>query len=382
MSIAYDAYRRWRDLPQYKGIFFPTNYIAVASNHKANNESGWIDNVTSQLTKKSLPWTRLETTSQARQAFPTLSGELAVPHFGGYYNQQAGWADASKAMIQLRDDCISAGVSFLCGRAGTVVGFDVNPQGVVKAAKAANGDVVSGDHFMLTAGSWVSGLVPMYNSTLSTGQVLGYVALSDAEVEQLKDLPIYANMKTGWFNFPPYKDTKTLKMAVHGWGYTREPNDQESTLIEGRTSSTPPLLPQSSRPHFAPKDGEERLRKGLREILPELADRPFEKLAVCWYCDTPTGDFVMDYHPDYKNLFVGGAGSGHAFKFLPVLGEYMSKAIHRRLPSNLTHKWRFRTDYKDNSNAFPGDGSRGGPIRRELSSVERAKLDGRHGPKL
>lgn len=51
----------------------------------------------------------------------------------------------------------------------------------------------------------------------------------------------------------------------------------------------------------------------------------------------------------------------------------MSLALKGRLPSHLAHKWRLRRDY-ENQTAFKGDGSRGGPIRRELESREKAKL--------
>ncbi|EQB54203.1 FAD dependent oxidoreductase [Colletotrichum gloeosporioides Cg-14] len=124
------------------------------------------------------------------------------------------------------------------------------------------------------------------------------------------------------------------------------------------------------------------MRAGLREIVPELADRPFSKVAMCWYTDTPTGDFIMDNHPDYTNLFIGGAGCGHAFKFLPVLGEYLAKAVRGELPQSLAHKWRFRKDYQNQKDAFLGDGSRGGPARRELSGKERATYESRATAKL
>ena len=63
-----------------------------------------------------------------------------------------------------------------------------------------------------------------------------------------------------------------------------------------------------------------------------------------------------------------------AFKFLPVLGKYTSLALHKGLEPALAKKWRFRTEYKDVANAFQGDGSRGGPERRQLHTEERAKL--------
>ncbi|KAL6364823.1 hypothetical protein LRP88_00796 [Fusarium phalaenopsidis] len=349
LSIAYDAYLEWSRNPKYEGIFYSAPYILAGS--KRPDDESWLDRTTAH-------------------------GALAEPSFVGYVNEQGGWADASKAIRQLRDECLELGVSFTCGPAGTVVSFDTNSQGKIRAARALDGSSIQGDHFILAAGAWGSTLVPMYNSVLSTAQVLAYLRLTDAEMHKYKDLPIYANFTTGWFNFPPHQDTKLLKFAVHGWGYTRSPSESQKS-----NTSVPPLACHE-RVNFAPEDGEHRLRQGLREILPEIADRPFERTAMCWYTDTPSGDYIMDYHPDYTNLFIGGAGSGHAFKFLPVLGKYMSLAIKQQPPTSLAQKWRFRNRYENRKDAFLGDGSRGGPERRELTAYERAKLEGLDRAKL
>lgn len=71
-----------------------------------------------------------------------------------------------------------------------------------------------------------------------------------------------------------------------------------------------------------------------------------------------------------------------AFKFLPVLGEYLTKAVRGELPPSLAHKWRFRKEYQNQKDAFLGDGSRGGPARRELSEKERATYESRAVAKL
>lgn len=275
----------------------------------SNKPRSWIEGVTSALTKFGLPYTVLPDADATRRTYPTLSGELASPGFSGYTNKQAGWADAAKAIAQLRDDCIEAGVSFISGRAGTAIKFDTLPSGEIKAIRTAAGTNVEGERFVLAAGAWSPGLTSMYNSTLSTAQVIGYVALTEDEVQKYKELPIYANFSTGWFNFPPHEETRMLKFAVHGWGYTRQPAKREPNADKSNIS-LPPLRAAKARPNFAPPDGEQRLRAGLREILPELADREFDRLSVCWYTDTPTGDFIMDFHPDHKNLFVAGGGSG------------------------------------------------------------------------
>lgn len=307
MKVAYEAYQKWSQSPKYRDIFVPAP-VVLTSNHDPVGRS-YIQKATKALDRAHLPWARLESAENTRRLYPTIRGSLAGPDFMGYHNQQAGWADAQKAIASLRDECVIQGVSFVSGRAGTVVGFDRNTSGTIRAARTLAGTEVLADLFILAAGAWAASLVPMYNSTLSSGQVLAYLRLSPEEMVKYQRLPIYVNFATGWFNFPPHQDTSLLKMAVHGWGYERSPNEAERKILKSHVS-TPPLAVSNRRKNYIPADGERRLRDGLKELLPELADRPFERVAVCWYTDTPTGDFIMDYHPEYRNLFLAGGGSG------------------------------------------------------------------------
>lgn len=52
----------------------------------------------------------------------------------------------------------------------------------------------------------------------------------------------------------------------------------------------------------------------------------------------------------------------------------MSLALKKNLPEQLAEKWRFRKEYASQTDTFLGDGSRGGPARRELDTEEKAKL--------
>lgn len=305
--MAHEAYGRWAQSQKYKGIFFPADYLLAGT--KKTRDTNWMDRTTAQLTKKGLKWSQLDSTASAKRAFPILSGDLASPKFTGYHHGSAGWVDASKAISQLRDECLELGVSMLFGLAGTVVGLET-ASGEIRGLQTASGNLVEGDTFVMSAGAWTSNLVQMYNSTLSTAQVVAYMKLTDSEMLKYKDLPIYMNFSTGWFNLPPHQDTQMLKMAVHGWGYTRALTNEEKEAGDTKASSSPPLGRRPERPNFVPSDGEERLRQGLREMLPELANRPFERVIMCWYTDSPSRDFIMDYHPDYENLFIAGAGSG------------------------------------------------------------------------
>lgn len=59
---------------------------------------------------------------------------------------------------------------------------------------------------------------------------------------------------------------------------------------------------------------------------------------MCWYIDSLDNSFIIDYVPGYsKTLFVASGGSGHGFKFLPVLGE-VSLPLGNLLSSLVTNK--------------------------------------------
>jgi sarcosine oxidase/L-pipecolate oxidase len=53
------------------------------------------------------------------------------------------------------------------------------------------------------------------------------------------------------------------------------------------------------------------------------------------------GNFIVTYHPDYSNLFLATGGSGHGYKFFPVLGEKIVDALERRLDPQLEQLWKW-----------------------------------------
>ncbi|HLU83434.1 MAG TPA: N-methyl-L-tryptophan oxidase [Trueperaceae bacterium] len=55
-------------------------------------------------------------------------------------------------------------------------------------------------------------------------------------------------------------------------------------------------------------------------LMPHLAGGAVASM-TCLYTHTPDGRFVVDRLQQYPNVIVAGGGSGHAFKFGPVLGE-------------------------------------------------------------
>jgi len=88
-------------------------------------------------------------------------------------------------------------------------------------------------------------------------------------------------------------------------------------------------------PEFDPDRGERvvseaglsAVRAYLAERVPLLADAPVTESRVCQYENTSNGDFLIDRHPAFENVWIVGGGSGHGFKHGPAVGEYAAAMI-------------------------------------------------------
>jgi glycine/D-amino acid oxidase-like deaminating enzyme len=69
------------------------------------------------------------------------------------------------------------------------------------------------------------------------------------------------------------------------------------------------------------------VREYLVQRVPRLADAPVTETRVCQYENTSNGDFLIDRHPGFENVWIVGGGSGHGFKHGPAVGEYVAKMI-------------------------------------------------------
>ena len=65
----------------------------------------------------------------------------------------------------------------------------------------------------------------------------------------------------------------------------------------------------------------------VRARLPGLVGGSVVSTYVSQLENTASEDFIIDRHPEAPHLLIAGGGSGHAFKFGPLLGEYVAKAV-------------------------------------------------------
>jgi sarcosine oxidase len=102
--------------------------------------------------------------------------------------------------------------------------------------------------------------------------------------------------------------------------------------IEGRgvkvgvDTHGPPIDPDTAD-RTADPETVEIARRWLGRRLPALTDAPVVETRVCQYENTSNGDFLIDRHPAYDNVWIVGGGSGHGFKHGPAIGEYVAGMV-------------------------------------------------------
>lgn len=303
--MAKEAYDLW-NTPTYREAFHQTPCLWVTQKESPGQPvqvgaEEYSRKTRDILTKMGEPWHAVPTTEAAKREFPSFTGQLGSPGFYAFCNASAGWADAGLATQRLAARCVSAGVSFVTGPDGNATDLELRRDGSIQAIRTSSGNRITGDQFVVATGAWTAKLIPAWNTMIAAAQIVGYLKLTPEEAVRLKDMPIYFNLSTGFFCFPPHDGTSYLKVACHSYGYTYSPDNK---------TSSPPNAPPSTRANFIPQEGTARLHAGMKDLFPELEPRGFERMALCWYNDTPTGDFIMDFHPDHKNLFIATGGSG------------------------------------------------------------------------
>jgi glycine/D-amino acid oxidase-like deaminating enzyme len=249
-----------------------------------------------------------------RSQFPQWSQAGFVD---GYFNPEAGWAESGRVVARLAGQAEQAGVEMVLGSPIR----QLAKEGDRIVGVERDGELLQADWVVLAAGAWSPGLLPeLAYKVWPIGQpVIHFRAPDPAAFQPPAFVPWAADIaETGWYGFPALADG-TLKMANHGPGRRIGPGSKAQVLPEE----------------------EGRFRRFLEWAIPALAQAPRSDARVCYYSDSWDGDFYIDRVPNRPGLVVATGGSGHAFKFAPVLGAMIADALEGVGNPNLTrYRWR------------------------------------------
>ncbi|KAF4339732.1 fructosyl amino acid oxidase [Fusarium beomiforme] len=146
--------------------------------------------------------------------------------------------------------------------------------------------------------------------------------------------------KGGLYGFP-IDSEGYLKIGYRGTKYTNpqvQPDGKERSVPVTRWSEGNKL---TQIPRQAMDTIGSFVAQHMPEVLEEVGDVAFTRL--CWYTDTFDNHFVIDRVPGQAGLMVVTGGSGHAFKFLPNIGNWVADVIEGvGLDRPAVRAWRFR----------------------------------------
>jgi len=316
MDMMEETLAIWRAWNQELGetVFYETGILYLALDAM---EPGEYEYESYQLLKRrGHPVERLEA-AEVRKRFPAWNADI---YPDGYLNPQGGWSPSGRVVTLLAERALQAGVNIV-----EVASFAslLEQGGRVVGAKTADGTEYRADWVVFCAGSWTPVLLPWLAELMwPTAQAVFHFQVSDLALYRPPAFPVWtADIgRTGWYGFPAQADG-TLKIANHGAGWRRDPR----------------------APRAVPPEAEPRFRAFMAESLPGTAQAPkvFERL--CFYCDTFDGDFWIGKDPERPGLLVSAGGSGHAFKFTPLIGRITADVLEDKPnPYAARFAWRQR----------------------------------------
>ena len=236
----------------------------------------------------------------------------------GFYHARGGYAESGLVVAALVEQAGKLGVHVWPGQTAERL-LDSGPR--VTGVATREGERFSADWVVLAAGAWTPLLVPELASGMqATGHPVFHLQPARPEPFRSPAFSVFTAdiANSGWYGFPLHPREGVIKIANHGVGKPLHPEHDERVVTQAD--------------HAA-------LRVFLRDALPDLADAPVTFTRRCLYCDTRDGHFVIDRHPERPGLCVATGGSGHAFKFAPLLGPLIADAV---MGQDHPHATRFR----------------------------------------
>ncbi|KAI1615162.1 putative fructosyl amino acid oxidasesarcosine oxidase [Exophiala viscosa] len=312
---------------------------------KAKTLSGH-ENIVEQQTREKV-YQRIH--GEGSQPVPASELEGGSKWNQAYCNLSAAFIDAKECIQIYYDRCMKTpSISFRCGLAvDRIMVVDNRSQGVV----LEDGATIPGDMVIVAAGAWSNKLVYLGNRLVPIGHEVAWIKVTEEEQRRWKNMSISTNLSTGLNMFPPYRgEIKILRRSPGYKNTVTVAHPEDSTK---QISISWPRTMVSNPTDTIPADAEAAMRANLREIMPDLAGRPFDRSKICWISTTPTGDFLIAPHPSIAGIHLATGGSAHAWKFLPTIGDLVVDSMEGSLPQELVDKWAFRKESKGKDESSP-----------------------------
>ncbi|KAI0438555.1 FAD dependent oxidoreductase [Xylaria telfairii] len=268
-------------------------------------------------------------------------------------DSSAGFVVAYKACAWAQHLARKAGVEFILHPTkGKVVGIDTAADQKPRL-RTADGMAHDGDLVVVAGGGWTAGLLPESDGLIET------TAGSVATIQIPKDRPDL------WTRFAPEN------FPVISWGMKEGkdmysfPRDENGVIkvgfrrtkwtsygdVAGKRISVPTALGVVRE--NIPIPAVEAIKEYISINLPELTELGLSSTKLCWYTDSIDNSFVVDFVPSHPRVAICSGGSGHGFKFLPILGREVVKILEGKGDQTVYGEmWKWRTSTAKTKNGL------------------------------
>ena len=309
---AIEGFHRWNELFG-ETLYHETGILAATKEYMDDSE--FVNDSYGMLLEEGQSPERLSGDEITRR-FPAWT---TGAYIDGFYNPRGGYAESGRVVGKLVETAMDAGVEV---RPGQTAQKFLATGGRVRGIETREGATFRSDHTVIAAGSWTPWLLPELQAVMdATGHPIFHLKPKEPAPFTAPDFVVFFGdtARTGWYGFPMLREG-IVKISRHGVGVPLHPEKDERTVYEE---------------DFA------QLRIFLEDTFPALLDAEITYTRRCLYNDTLDEHFWIDHHPEKEGLSIATGGSGHGFKFGPVLGDLIADVVEDK-PNEWAEMFRWR----------------------------------------
>jgi monomeric sarcosine oxidase len=257
------------------------------------------------LQKVGIPFEEL-TIAEVSRRYPQIGLERIS---WALFEPDSGVLLARRAVQAVTFVAIKTGVEYLQDAVATPDGSAAS--GKLDHIETVSGRRISAGTYVFACGPWLPKIFPslLADRIHPTRQEVFFFGAPAGQRFGPPALPTWIDFKDEAYGLPD-TEGRGIKIAIDRHGPPFDPDNGNRVVTE---------------------QGLAEVRRYLARRLPELKDAPVTETRVCQYENTSNGDFLIDLHPDFANVWLVGGGSGHGFKHGPVVGEYLAARIDGRI---------------------------------------------------
>lgn len=276
----------------------------------AHEDDPYANQTRQTLAQVGIPFEVL-TTNEVAQRYPQFGLENIA---WAMLEPESGVLSARRAVQAVVRAAVKAGAEFLqdsvvmSGTGVPRVGHAQDARGTLSHVTTVNGVRISAVAYVFACGPWLPKLFPdlLAQRIQPTRQEVFYFGAPAGDSRFVSpSLPTWIDFKDEAYGLPDVEG-RGVKVAIDRHGEPFDPDTGERVVTA---------------------EGLAAVRRCLACRLPALKDAPVTEARVCQYENTSNGDFLIDRHREFENVWLVGGGSGHGFKHGPMVGEYVAARI-------------------------------------------------------